>query len=100
MLDQLFAIFWTFFKVGILAFGGGQSIIPVMQQEVVTSRQWIGVPEFTDMLALGNALPGPIATKMAVAIGYKLNGYAGATAALAGLLVPSTILMVVVILFF
>ena len=100
MLDKLISIFWTFFKVGILAFGGGQSIIPVMQQEVVTSRQWMGVPEFTDMLALGNGLPGPIATKMAVAVGYKLSGYLGATAALLGLLVPSTILMLIVVLFF
>lgn len=100
MLEKLISIFWTFFKVGILAFGGGQSIIPVMQQEVVETRHWMDVPEFTDLLALGNGLPGPIATKMALAIGYKLSGYAGATIALLGLLVPSSILMLVVILFF
>lgn len=100
MLEQLIRIFWTFFRVGIFAFGGGQSIIPVMEQEVVSSRQWMDVAEFTDLLALGNGLPGPIATKMSIAIGYKISGYLGATAALAGLLLPSTVLMLIVVLFF
>lgn len=100
MLQQMINIFWTFFRVGILAFGGGQSIIPVMQQEVVDSRQWMSIPEFTDLLAIGNGLPGPIATKMAVAIGYKISGIIGATAALAGLLLPSTVMMLIVVLFF
>lgn len=100
MLEQLIRIFWTFFRVGIFAFGGGQSIIPVMEQEVVSSRQWMDVAEFTDLLALGNGLPGPIATKMSIAIGYKISGYLGATTALAGLLLPSTVLMLIVVLFF
>jgi chromate transporter len=100
MLEQLISLFWTFFRVGILAFGGGQSIIPVMQQEVVDSRQWMNVPEFTDMLALGNGLPGPIATKMALGIGYKISGILGAGAAMAGLILPSSVLMLIVVLFF
>lgn len=100
MIENLMAIFWAFFRVGIFAFGGGQSIIPVMQREVVDSRNWLGIPEFADLLALGNSLPGPIATKMAVAIGYKISGYLGATVALAGLLLPSTIMMIIVVLFF
>jgi chromate transporter len=99
-MQTLISIFWTFFRVGVFAFGGGQSIIPVMQEEVVTYRHWMNVPEFTDMLALGNALPGPIATKMCLAVGYKLSGYTGAAVALFGLLIPSTILMLIVVLFF
>lgn len=96
----LWKIFIAFCKVGIFAFGGGQSIIPIMEKEVVQTQQWMKVPEFTDLLALGNGLPGPIATKMAVAVGYKMSGWLGSFVALGGLLFPSTVMMMIVILFF
>jgi len=100
MIGRLWAIFWTFTKVGVLAYGGGPSMIPLMQAEVVNGRQWMNLTEFADLLALGNGLPGPIATKMALAVGYRLDGIAGATVALAALLLPSCILMLLVVLFF
>src|SRR3990172_11947603 len=100
MRMQLWSIFWTFIKVGIFAYGGGPSMIPLMQQEVVESRKWMNLTEFTDLLALGNALPGPIATKMALAVGFKLQGYVGSMTALIGMLLPSTVLMLLVVLFF
>jgi chromate transporter len=100
MVQRMWGLFWTFFKVGILAYGGGPSMIPLMEQEVVQSQRWMSIPEFTDVLALGNALPGPIATKMALAVGYKIDGMTGGLVALFGLLLPSSILMLAVILFF
>lgn len=100
MITEFWSIFWTFFKVGILGFGGGPSMIPLMQEEVVDSQKWMTLSEFTDVLALGNGLPGPIATKMALAIGYKLHGFVGASTAFVGLLLPSSILILLVILFF
>jgi chromate transporter len=100
MIQRLWGLFWTFFKVGILAYGGGPSMIPLMEQEVVQSQKWMSIPEFTDVLALGNALPGPIATKMALAVGYRIEGMTGGFIALFGLLLPSTILMLAVLLFF
>lgn len=100
MLNEIWSIFWTFFKVGILGYGGGPSMIPLMQQEVVESQKWMSLSEFTDVLALGNGLPGPIATKMALAIGYKVHGLAGASTAFFGLLLPSSILMFLVIWLF
>jgi chromate transporter len=100
MIQRMWGLFWTFFKVGILAYGGGPSMIPLMEQEIVQSQKWMSIPEFTDVLALGNALPGPIATKMALAIGYKISGMTGGLVALFGLLLPSSILMIVVVLFF
>lgn len=92
---EFWGIFWTFLKVGIFAYGGGPSMIPLMQAEVVDGRKWMDMTEFTDVLALGNGLPGPIATKMALAVGYKLHGSLGAAIALVALLLPSTILMLV-----
>lgn len=95
---NMWGIFWTFLKIGIFAYGGGPSMIPLMQAEVVDGRKWMDLTEFTDVLALGNGLPGPIATKMALAVGYKMQGYLGAAVALFGLLLPSTILMLVLFL--
>lgn len=96
----LWKIFIAFCKVGIFAFGGGQSIIPIMEKEVVQTQGWMKVSEFADLLALGNGLPGPIATKMATAIGFKMSGWIGSFVALGGLLFPSTVMMMIVILFF
>jgi chromate transporter len=100
MLLNVWPVFWSFLKVGIFAYGGGPSMIPLMEQEVVQSRHWMNLTEFADILALGNTLPGPIATKMALAVGYKVSGYLGATVALTALLLPSTILMLALVLFF
>jgi chromate transporter len=90
MMLRLWPIFWTFFKVGLLAYGGGQSMIPLLEREVVESRKWMNLTEFGDVLATGNGLPGPITTKMAVAVGYQLDGYTGAVVAMIGLLLPSS----------
>jgi chromate transporter len=99
-MAELWKLFWVFFKVGTFAFGGGPSMIPLMEKEVVQSQKWVNLPEFTDLLALGNTLPGPIATKMALAIGYKMAGWMGAAVAFGGLLLPSSVMMMLLILFF
>lgn len=68
-------------------------MIPLVQAEVVDLRGWMSNQEFLDVLASGNALPGPISTKMALYIGYQTGGLTGAAAGLVGILLPSTILM-------
>ncbi len=88
----LLELFWGFAKVGALGFGGGPSMLPLMQAEVVASG-WLTDEQFLEGLAVGNALPGPIATKMAVYVGYEEAGLLGATAAFAGVTAPSVGLM-------
>lgn len=66
-----------FFRVGMLGFGGGPSSIPLVHKEVVEKYKWMNDDEFSDVLALGNALPGPIATKMAGYIGFRVGGFLG-----------------------
>lgn len=83
----------SFAKLGSVGFGGGPAMIPLVQAEVVDHRGWLSNQEFVDVLAAGNALPGPISTKMAVYIGYQTGGALGAAAGLLGILLPSTILM-------
>lgn len=75
-------------------------MIPLVQEEAVEGQNWMTDEEFVDTLAMGNALPGPIATKMSFFIGYKVGSWVGAVVALTGLLLPSLILMMVLGLLF
>jgi len=92
------ALFFGFGRVGLLGFGGGPSMIPLMQAECVGSG-WVSEEQFLDGLALGNTLPGPIATKMAVFVGWSAAGVTGAAAAVAGVVLPSVLLMAALVLF-
>ena len=95
-------LFLTFAKIGIVGYGGGPAMIPLIQEEVVEGHEWMTDEDFVDTLAMGNTLPGPIATKMSFFIGYKVAGQNGAVAAwggaaiaLFGLLLPSSVLMMI-----
>ena len=61
---------------------------------------WVTPDEFADAVAIGNALPGPIAPQVSAYVGYKLAGVPGAIAAAAGTVLPTTILMLVMIVYF
>lgn len=86
-------IFWAFLIPGILGYGGGPASIPLIENEVVDEYGWMTVNEFSEVLAIGNALPGPIATKMAGYIGYTQGGVLGATVGVLATVAPSLILM-------
>lgn len=90
-------IFMAFFRVGILGYGGGPSSIPLVHKEVVDKYKWMDTDEFGDVLALGNALPGPIATKMAGYIGYRVGGFLGMVTALAATMIPTIVLMIILL---
>lgn len=78
-----------FFVANVLGYGGGPSSIPLMYQEIVTHYNWLNDAQFSNVLALGNALPGPIATKIAASVGYDIGGWFGMVVALAATVVPS-----------
>lgn len=93
------SVYWSlivsFFKTGLFGYGGGPSIVPLFLEEAVERNHWLTAEEFQDVLAMANALPGPIATKMALCIGLKVGGPWGAVAALTAHILPSTILIVI-----
>lgn len=91
-------LFQAFFRVGLFGFGGGPSMIPLMQAECVGAG-WVTDEQFLEGLAVGNSLPGPITTKMAMYIGYNEAGWGGAFFATVGLLIPSTVLMALLVTF-
>lgn len=94
MISDLWQLFYSFGKVGIFGFGGGPSMIPLIQEEVVEAQKWLSQEEFLDAFAFGNSLPGPIATKMAGYVGYQVAGAPGAAAGLIGVTVPTIIAMI------
>ncbi len=90
-------IFIAFFIPGILGYGGGPASIPLVENEVVDRFHWMSVSEFSEMLAVANSLPGPIATKMAGYIGFQQGGMLGAVIAIFATAVPSLVLMIVLL---
>lgn len=90
-------IFMAFFRVGMLGYGGGPSSIPLVHKEVVDKYKWMNEEEFGDVLALANTLPGPIATKMAGYIGYRVAGILGLVNALLASIIPTIILMILLL---
>jgi len=86
-------LFWVFFITNMLGYGGGPAIIPLVQHEVVEVFSWMTDVEFAEMLAMGNALPGPIITKMAGHIGLMKGGLLGAAVALIATVMPSLFMM-------
>ncbi|MBS4178306.1 chromate transporter [Lederbergia citrea] len=87
-------IFIAFFRSGMLGFGGGPSAIPLVHREVVQTFKWMNDEEFADVLALANALPGPINTKMAGYVGWRVGGFWGMLNALFATAIPTVVLMI------
>ncbi len=90
-------VFLAFFVPGILGYGGGPSTIPLVEYEVVSRYGWMTVSEFAEILALGNALPGPIATKMAGFIGYQQAGILGSAIGVFATVAPSMAAMILLL---
>jgi chromate transporter len=90
-------IFIAFFIPGIVGYGGGPATIPLIEHEVVDRYGWMTTSEFSEVFAIGNTLPGPIATKMAGYIGYEVGGVLGAIIAVLARIGPSLFLMIVLL---
>jgi chromate transporter len=96
---QLWHIFVLFTRVALFSWGGGPASLALMQREV-TAAGWVTPAEFADAVALGNALPGPIAPQVSAYVGYQLAGTPGAIAAAAGTVLPTTALMLLMVVAF
>src|SRR5689334_20417599 len=106
----LWDIFILFTRVALFSWGGGPASLALMQRETTAAQwippgqsapvQWLTSAEFADAVAVGNALPGPIAPQVSAYVGYKLAGTPGAVAAAAGTVLPTTLLMLVMVIYF
>ena len=97
---RLLTVFASFLKIGAFTFGGGYAMIPLIEREVIDRRRWIERKEFLDLLTLAQSVPGPISLNTAVFVGYRCRRLPGALAALAGTILPSFAIILLVALFF
>lgn len=99
-MRQIWELFVSFFKIGAFTFGGGYAMIPLIEREVIDNKGWVDRREFLDLLTLAQSAPGPISLNTSVFVGYKRAGFAGAAAAISGIVVPPFVIILLIALFF
>ena len=92
-MKKLWELFWSFFRIGALTFGGGLAMLPMLEREIVTKRGWADMDEITDYYAIGQCTPGIIAVNTATFIGYKQKKIIGGVVATLGVIAPSLIII-------
>lgn len=92
--------FLTFFKIGIVTFGGGYAMIPMIEEEVVNKHHWTDKEELLDLIAIAQSCPGVFAINISTFIGYKLNKKTGALCTTLGAALPSFIIILLIAMFF
>lgn len=90
---MLAELFWTFAKVGVMTFGGGYAMLPILQREVVENKKWATEEELADYFAIGQCTPGVIAVNTATFVGRKHAGIAGGIVATLGVVAPSLLII-------
>ena|GEM_PF-425797 len=93
-LSVLWDLFVAFFRASNFGFGGGPAIIPLVQAEAVDKYGWMTNSQFSEVVAVTNALPGPIATKLAAYVGFQVASWAGVAVATAATVLPTLFLVV------
>ena len=86
-------LFLTFAKVGVMTFGGGYAMLPILQREVVEGKGWATEEELADYFAIGQCTPGIIAVNTATFIGKKHAGIPGGVLASLGVVFPSLVII-------
>ncbi len=98
-MRKLFELFLSFAKIGLFTFGGGYAMLPLIERVCVIDKQWISDEEMSDIPAVAESSPGPVAINCATYVGYKQKGIAGAIAATFGMVLPSFIIILVISFF-
>ena len=96
---ELLRMFLTFAKVGVMTFGGGYAMLPILQREIVEKNKWATDAELTDYFAIGQCTPGIIAVNTATFIGRKHQGILGGIVATLGVVFPSLVIITLIAAF-
>ncbi|GMA09084.1 chromate transporter [Tetragenococcus halophilus subsp. flandriensis] len=92
-------LFLTFSRIGVLTFGGGYAMLPILQREVVENKNWATDEELVDFYAIGQTTPGIIAVNTSTFIGQKQRGSLGGIVATLGFVFPSYIIITLISMF-
>ncbi|MDO4483867.1 MAG: chromate transporter [Clostridia bacterium] len=95
-MKELLDLFITCAKVGVMTFGGGYAMLPILQREVVEKKQWATDDELMDYYAIGQCTPGIIAINTATFIGKKQKGNLGGFVATMGMVFPSLVIITII----
>lgn len=92
-------LFLTFMKIGVVTFGGGYAMIPIIENEISVKKGWISGDDLLEVVAISETTPGPIAICAAAFIGYHIGGVIGAFCATFGVVLPSFVIIYLISLF-
>ena len=95
-MKLLLQLLLSFAKVGVMTFGGGYAMIPILEREIIEHRGWATEEELMDYYAVGQCTPGVIAVNTATFIGYKVAGTIGGVVATLGVVFPSLVIITVI----
>ena len=95
-LKLLVKLFVSFAKIGVMTFGGGLAMLPMLERELVESKKWVTSEEILDYYAVGQCTPGIIAVNTATFVGYKKSKVLGAISATLGMVFPSLVIITVI----
>lgn len=98
-MKELIDLFIVFAKVGVLTFGGGYAMLPILQKEIVEKNNWATDEELMDYYAIGQCTPGVIAVNTATFVGQKNKGVLGGIIATLGVAMPSLIIIIAIAAF-
>ena len=87
------SLFASFFKIGLVTFGGGLAMLPILKRDLVDSKGWLTEDEILDYFAIGQSTPGVIAVNVATFVGYKRAGVIGSIFSTSGIVFPSLIII-------
>jgi chromate transporter len=96
----LFTLFVSYLKIGFFGFGGGYAMLSLIHSEVVVRNQWLTNGEFSDIVAISQMTPGPIAINSATYIGYEVAGFWGSVVATVAVCLPALTIMMLITRFF
>ena len=100
MIATLVQLLVSYLKIGFFGFGGGYAMLSLIHSEVVVHNGWLTSSEFTDIVAISQMTPGPIAINSATYIGYEVAGILGSVVATVAVCLPALTLMMLITHFF
>ena len=92
-MKDLIELFLTFAKIGVMTFGGGMTMLPILQREIIEAKGWATEEELMDYYAISQCTPGIIAVNVSTFIGQKRRGISGGIAATLGMVFPSLVII-------
>lgn len=100
MILTLWQLLVSYLKIGFFGFGGGYAMLSLIHSEVVVRNGWLTNGEFSDIVAISQMTPGPIALNSATYIGYEVAGIPGSIVATTAVCIPALTIMILITRFF